>query len=103
MSGKLSNLLSTLKKRDELFQQERDELRTDFLLRGICEAEVDGLLDDPSLFPSLWLPETLRWETLRESGDLLPSLLREAIGFLGYNDFEHIDIEEAKAIIQSKK
>ncbi|MBS4218934.1 hypothetical protein KHA96_11470 [Bacillus sp. FJAT-49711] len=103
MSGELAKLLSTLKKRDEMFQQERDEMRTDFLLRGICEAEVDGLLDDPSLFPTLWLPETLRWEAFIEAGDLLPSLLKEAIAFLEWPYLEHIDIAEAIAFIQSKK
>ncbi|MBW8350306.1 hypothetical protein K0H71_12740 [Bacillus sp. IITD106] len=101
--NELTQLLSILKKRDEWFHRERDELRTDFLLRGICETEVDGLLDDPSLFPTSWLPETLRWESLSEAGNMLPTLLKEAALFLECEVPPLIEKEEAEKIIQSKK
>ncbi|MBS4195822.1 hypothetical protein [Lederbergia citri] len=101
--NQLKQLLSTLKKRDELFHQERDELRNDFLLRGICETEVDGLLDDPSLFPTSWLPETLRWKSLSEAGNVLPVLLKEAALYLECDVPPLIEKEEAEKMIQSKK
>ncbi|MEK3888485.1 hypothetical protein [Bacillus sp. FSL K6-3431] len=57
----LALFLLSLKERNDLFFRELEDLKMDFLLRGICEKEVDGLLEDPLLLPSTWLPEHLRW------------------------------------------
>ena len=54
-------MLLILKVLNDVFQDERDELRTDFLLQGICEREVEALLDEPGLYQSIYLPLNLRW------------------------------------------
>ncbi|MCJ7840601.1 hypothetical protein MUB24_06695 [Lederbergia sp. NSJ-179] len=87
--------LNKLKEKDAQFQKERAELRADFLIRGICEKEVDGLLEDPSLFPKTWLPLHLRWDSLREAGDHLPALLTEAKELLCEENSSHIDFSKA--------
>ena len=46
---------------NDVFQDERDDLRTDFLLQGICEREVEALLDEPGHYQSIYLPLNLRW------------------------------------------
>lgn len=97
----LFDFLTLLKKKNDLFYQERAEMRTDFLLRGICEKEVDGLLNDPSLFPTSWLPETLCWDFLLEAGNRLPELLHEAVGYFDCDMPLQFDIVEAEKIIKS--
>lgn len=59
----LVNLL-LLKKMNELFEEERKAIRTDFLVRGICEKEVDGLLEDEGLYKTAYISSNLRWERL---------------------------------------
>jgi hypothetical protein len=50
VDDKLINSLILLKEMNDLADNERLELRTDFLVRGICETEVDGLLEDETLY-----------------------------------------------------
>lgn len=59
----LVNLL-LLKKMNELFEEERKTIRIDFLVRGICEKEVDGLLEDEGLYKMVYISPNLRWERL---------------------------------------
>ncbi|WP_433749078.1 hypothetical protein [Falsibacillus pallidus] len=67
--------LLMLKLWDEDFRTERQEIRMDFLVRGICEREVDGLLEDPGLYRKTYLPPACRWESIKkameEEGDQL--------------------------------
>lgn len=62
----LIEALLLLKQKNDVFEKERSEIRADFLLRGICANEVDGLLEDPGLY-STWVPEHLRWDAVRST------------------------------------
>ncbi|MDQ0246727.1 hypothetical protein J2S09_004331 [Bacillus fengqiuensis] len=59
----LFNLL-LLKKMNELFEEERKVIRIDFLVRGICEKEVDGLLEDKGLYKTAYISPNVRWGRL---------------------------------------
>jgi hypothetical protein len=45
------------------FERERHALRTDYLIRGICEREVDGLLEDVGLY-TCYVPKEFRFSYL---------------------------------------
>lgn len=60
----LSFNLLLLKKMNERFEEERKAIRIDFLVRGICEKEVDGLLEDQGLYKTIYISPNLRWERL---------------------------------------
>ncbi|WP_051317019.1 hypothetical protein [Ectobacillus panaciterrae] len=62
-------------KRVKEFERERALLRMDYLVRGICEREVDGLLDDPSLYKCGYIPKEFRFSFL----DCRFSLLGEVV------------------------
>ncbi|HWO97100.1 MAG TPA: hypothetical protein VNM45_12300 [Bacillus sp. (in: firmicutes)] len=67
LQGKDSPLLYNLlllKKMNEQFEEERKAIRLDFLVRGICEKEVDGLLEDRGLYGEAYISPHLRWERL---------------------------------------
>lgn len=81
----LASLLVLLKERNDVFHHTYDELRSDFLMRGICAKEVDGLLADHLQFPDTWLPAHLRWHALLHAqGQQLSSLLTEAKAYLPF-------------------
>lgn len=96
---RIIKLLTVLKERDQQFQQEKQELRADFLVRGICEKEVDGLLDDPSLFPKTWLPWHLRWDAICSAGENLAELLLEAEKLVYGETSAHINLAQARTFI----
>ncbi|WP_078410314.1 type I restriction-modification system subunit M N-terminal domain-containing protein [Priestia abyssalis] len=78
----LINLL-LLKKMNELFEAERKTIRTDFLVRGICVKEVDGLLEDEGLYKTYYISPDLRWENLLATNEsnvqkLLTAMMKEA-------------------------
>lgn len=95
----MTGFLRTLKERDQQFHQERQEIRADFLVRGICEKEVDGLLEDPALFPETWLPLQLRWNAISAADGSLSELLSEAAKLLYGEPSDNINDEQAKAFI----
>ncbi|MBP1915502.1 hypothetical protein [Lederbergia galactosidilytica] len=96
---KMTEFLSLLKDRDKQFQEERQQLRADFLVRGICDKEVDGLLEDPSLFPKTWLPRHLQWDAICAAEEDLPHLISEAEKLLYGKLSGSIDYTQVKNLI----
>lgn len=56
--------LLVLKIINDLFEKERREIREDFLVRGICSKEVDGLIEEPEYFKGFYIPKSARWHNL---------------------------------------
>ena len=54
-----------LKILNEIFENERQDIRQDFLLRGICSTEVDNLIDDPAYYQFIYIPKLVRWQQLK--------------------------------------
>ncbi|MGE6258520.1 type I restriction-modification system subunit M N-terminal domain-containing protein [Heyndrickxia sporothermodurans] len=46
---------------NDQFEKERNEIRQDFLLRGICSNEVNGLVEEETLYQMYFIPKTCRW------------------------------------------
>ncbi|RDI47715.1 hypothetical protein [Falsibacillus pallidus] len=61
--------LLMLKMWNDDFKKERQEIRMDFLVRGICEREVDGLLEDPGLYNKIYLRPVIRWESIMKAAE----------------------------------
>lgn len=53
--------LLQLKKCSETFQQIQIELRNDYLIRGICEREVDEIVRGSKEYETYFLPKALQW------------------------------------------
>ncbi|RLQ97137.1 hypothetical protein [Falsibacillus albus] len=53
-----------LKWANDQFFLDRNEMKKDFLIRGICEREVEFLLEEPGLYKSFFLPMHTRWSAL---------------------------------------
>lgn len=54
-----------LKILNDIFENERQDIRQDFLLRGICSSEVDNLIDDPAYYQFIYIPNLVRWQQLK--------------------------------------
>jgi hypothetical protein len=83
--------LMIIKKINERFEQERNMIRADFLLRGICEKEVDGLLEERGLYETWYISPHLRWEVFQHaSGQTIQSVFQQAMEELPYNKFKQV-------------
>ncbi|MGV3464550.1 MAG: hypothetical protein ACO1OT_04575 [Heyndrickxia sp.] len=73
----------SLKLLSDQFENERIEIRNDFLVRGICEKEVDGLIEEPSYYKIKFVPINARWNHLKEKKTQLaqsfPLALKELV------------------------
>lgn len=59
--------LLQLKHYNEEFNKVYQELRADYLVSGICEQEVDGIIKESKEYEIYYLPKVLRWDFLREN------------------------------------
>jgi hypothetical protein len=83
--------LMIIKKINERFEHERKMIRAAFLLRGICEKEVDDLLEDRGLYETWYVPPHLRWEVFQHAGEqTIQSVFQQAMKELPYNKFKHV-------------
>ncbi|MFD0770155.1 group-specific protein [Bacillus sp. CGMCC 1.60114] len=57
--------LFRLKEYSQQFSKVKQEVRVDYLIRGICEREVDILVEQNKQVADLYIPKMLRWEFLR--------------------------------------
>ncbi len=69
----------SLKLISDQFEKERIEIRNDFLVRGICEKEVDGLIEDPSYYKSKYVPKNARWNYLKMKKKQLSHCFQQAL------------------------
>lgn len=70
--------LITLKLMSDQFEKERIEIRNDFLVRGICAKEVDGLIEEPSYY-KMFIPKHARWNHLKYEKEQLVHCIQKAL------------------------
>ena len=58
-------VFTSIEKCSETFQQIQIELRNDYLIRGICEREVDQVVREVKEYETYFLPKALQWNFLR--------------------------------------
>ena len=73
--------LLQLKKCSETFQQIQIELRNDYLIRGICEREVDEVVRGSKEYEIHFLPKALHWNFLRENPHLIEKVCEDFFAF----------------------
>ncbi|HOP93652.1 MAG TPA: type I restriction-modification system subunit M N-terminal domain-containing protein [Acetivibrio thermocellus] len=54
-----------LKRMNDQFESERQSKRNEFLARGMDEKEVEELLKEPTLYENFFVPESARWDKLK--------------------------------------
>ncbi|MEY8350991.1 group-specific protein [Bacillus cereus] len=59
--------LLQLKQYNEVFKKVYQELRADYLVRGICEREVDGIIKESKEYKLYDLPKVLKWDFIRNN------------------------------------
>ena len=69
--------LLQLKKCSATFQQIQIELRNDYLIRGICEREVDEVVRGSKEYEIHFLPKVLQWNFLRENPHLIEKVCED--------------------------
>ncbi|PNK38607.1 group-specific protein [Bacillus thuringiensis] len=73
--------LLQLKKCSDTFQQIQIELRNDYLIRGICEREVDEVVRGSKEYEMHFLPKVLQWNFLRENPYLIEKVCEDFFAF----------------------
>ncbi|PEQ50181.1 group-specific protein [Bacillus cereus] len=73
--------LLQLKKCSETFQQIQIELRNDYLIRGICEREVDEVVRGSKEYEIHFLPKALQWNFSRENPHLIEKVCEDFFAF----------------------
>jgi hypothetical protein len=61
-SSEIAAAFIELKRKNDLFRRVKLEKRNEYLIQGICEREVDKLLEHAEMFGSLYIPVKERWE-----------------------------------------
>ncbi|RWS45186.1 group-specific protein [Bacillus mycoides] len=77
--------LVQLKKYSETFQQIQMQLRNDYLIRGICEREVDEVVRGSKEYEIHFLPKVLRWNFLKENPHLIEKVCEDFFAFESLN------------------
>lgn len=72
--------LLQLKKCSETFQQIQIELRNDYLIRGICEREVDQVVRGSKEYEMHFLPKVLQWN-FEENPHLIEKVCEDFFAF----------------------
>ncbi|KEK23261.1 hypothetical protein [Bacillus gaemokensis] len=73
--------LLQLKHHNKLFRKMYQELRADFLVRGICEREVDWIIKESKDYKSYYLPKALRWDFLRKNPSIIESVCTKLFAY----------------------
>jgi len=75
------NCLIQLKKCSETFQQIQIQLRNDYLIRGICEREVDEVVKGSKEYDTYFLPKALQWNFLKNNPHLIEKVCEDFFAF----------------------
>ncbi|PEA52639.1 group-specific protein [Bacillus pseudomycoides] len=59
--------LFEIKEKSEQFSKVKQEVREEYLIKGICEREVDILVEQSEQVADLYVPKLLRWGFLQEN------------------------------------
>ena len=73
--------LLQLKNYSEMFQRMKIQLRNDYLIRGICEREVDEVVKGSEEYDTYCLPKALQWNFLREHPHLIEKVCTDFFAF----------------------
>ena len=73
--------LLQLKKCSAIFQQIQIELRNDYLIRGICEREVDEVVRGSKEYEIHFLPKALQWNFLKKNPHLIEKVCEDFFAF----------------------
>ncbi|WP_020061117.1 hypothetical protein [Bacillus sp. 123MFChir2] len=57
--------LSDIKEKSEQFTKVKQEVREEYLIRGVCEREVDILVEQSEQVADLYVPKFLQWGFLQ--------------------------------------
>ncbi|HDR7795121.1 TPA: group-specific protein [Bacillus luti] len=82
--------LLQLKKCSETFGQIQIQLRNDYLVRGICEREVDGVVRGSKEYETYFLPKVLQWDFLKNNPHLIEKV---CVDFFAYKALNLTEIE----------
>ena len=69
-------MFASIEKCSEIFGQIQIELRNDYLIRGICEREVDEVVRGSKEYDTYFLPKALQWNFLRENPHLIEKYVK---------------------------
>ncbi|PER28033.1 group-specific protein [Bacillus cereus] len=75
------NCLVQLKNCSEMFQQIQIQLRNDYLIRGICEREVDEVVKGSKEYDTYFLPKALQWNFLKNNPHLIEKVCEDFFAF----------------------
>ncbi|ARO18982.1 group-specific protein [Bacillus anthracis] len=75
------NCLIQLKKCSETFLQIQIQLRNDYLIRGICEREVDEVVRGSKEYETYFLPKALQWNFLKKNPHLIEKVCEDFFAF----------------------
>ncbi|WP_369903279.1 group-specific protein [Bacillus manliponensis] len=86
--------LLQLKSHNEEFNKVCQELRADYLVRGICEREVDKIIKESKEYETYYLPKVLRWDFLRENPLIIENVCMTLFAYrrldLSYEEWENV-------------
>ncbi|PFK43297.1 group-specific protein [Bacillus cereus] len=88
--------LLQLKHHSEVSQKMYQELKADFLIKGICEREVDGIIKESKEYKLYDLPKVLKWDFLRNN----PLMIETVCTTLFTYEKLHLSCEEWINIIR---
>ncbi|MGE7883525.1 group-specific protein [Bacillus sp. NPDC094077] len=77
--------LLQLKKCSEMFQQVQIQLRDDYLVRGICEREVDEVVRGSKEYEIHFLPKVLRWNFLKNNPHMIEKICEDLFAYKALN------------------
>ncbi|MDM5155494.1 hypothetical protein QUF88_17315 [Bacillus sp. DX1.1] len=66
--------LLQIKQHSETFQKVQRELKCDYLIRGICEREVEGLIQESEQYEVYYVPKVLHWDFLRRNPSYIENI-----------------------------
>ncbi|MFJ8412203.1 group-specific protein [Bacillus paramycoides] len=87
--------LVQLKKCSETFKQIQLQLRNDYLIRGICEREVDEVIRGSKEYEKYFLPKVLRWNFLKNNPHMIEKVCED---LFAYEVLNHTEIVWRKII-----
>ncbi|KFN04027.1 group-specific protein [Bacillus clarus] len=77
--------LLQLKQCSEKFKKVRQELRTDYLIKGICEREIDGIIKGSKGYEKYYVPKVLQWDFLRRNPFIIEHICEELFAYKRIN------------------
>ncbi|KHD85115.1 hypothetical protein NG54_11035 [Heyndrickxia ginsengihumi] len=78
---------------NDCFDQERNIIKQDFLIRGICEVEAKQLIEEHAYYNVVFIPVCARWNTLKQASNIHESISTAIEHILESNPNIHLPIK----------